>query len=62
MKHELDDRLARIDELARWWTQATQKARFEAIHKAITEGIPDFQTLRLAIIVAEVEAGQVEEG
>jgi len=63
VRSELDDRLARgVVELAQWWTQASQEARFEALKKAIHGEGPPLQTLRLAIIVAEVEAGEVGEG
>jgi len=58
---ELDDRLA-LDELARWWHAASQKARYEKLQTAIRENDPPLKTLQLAIILAEVEAGEVEEG
>lgn len=62
---ELDDRVARdaeIERLARWWTSASEKARYAALESAIHTNSPDLEKLRLAIIVAETEAGQVAEG
>ena len=51
-----------VESLARWWTSATQKARFEILRRSTLENSPSFQDLRLAIILAETEAGEVEEG
>jgi predicted transcriptional regulator len=62
---KLDERLAgRIEDLARWWTQATEKARYEKLREALAPEASreDFQALRAAIILAEIEAGQVSEG
>jgi len=58
----VDERLARLDALAQWWTQATQEARFELWRKATQENSPPLAELRLAVILAETEAGQVSEG
>jgi hypothetical protein len=60
----VDVRLARdrITELAQWWTQATQEARFEILRQATKENVPSLALLRIAIILAESEAGQIEEG
>lgn len=63
MSYGLDGRMATgVVELARWWNQATQKARFEALEKAIHGEGPPLAQLRLAIILAEIEAGEVGEG
>jgi len=60
----VDVRLAqrRIEELARWWTQASQEARYALCLKATQEDRPPLAQLRLAIILAESEAGEVSEG
>lgn len=63
---ELDVRMAhaRVDALARWWNAATQEARFQKLREAIN-GDPQAPTLRelkVAIILSEIEAGEVEEG
>lgn len=59
----LDGRLARdVDELARWWTSATQEARFALLKSSIQAGSPPLDKLRYAIILAEIEAGEVAEG
>lgn len=62
---ELDDRLARdaeVERLARWWTQASEEARYEALRASINGEAPPLEALRIAIYLAEVEAGQVAEG
>ena len=51
-----------VESIARWWTSASQEARYEALTKAIYGYGPPLATLRLAIILAEVEAGEVAEG
>jgi hypothetical protein len=48
--------------LARWWTSASQEARFGLLTKATRENRPPLDALHLAIILAETEAGEVEEG
>lgn len=55
---------ARIERIARWWNSASQEARYEAWGKAIQgdPGTPPLAELQLAVILAEAEAGQVEEG
>jgi hypothetical protein len=68
MKHvRLDGRLAEhraVDELARWWSQATEEARFRTLKASCEaqEGAPPLARLRLAIYLWEAESGQVEEG
>ena len=62
----LDVRVAgHVDELARWWTSAPEEARY-ALLKAVIEGTTKVKgglpSLRLAIILAEIEAGEVAEG
>lgn len=53
-----------VDALARWWTSASQEARF-ALLKRTCEGdpsAPPLRTLQIAIYLAEAEAGEVAEG
>lgn len=59
----MDVRLAirSIDELARWWTQASEEARYETLLRATKENSPPLGALRLAIYLAEAEAGKVEQ-
>ena len=59
----MDDRVA-VTELAQWWNAASQEARFEKLREALhgEAQAPRYETLRLAIILAEIEAGEVEEG
>jgi len=54
--------VGRIEQLAQWWSQATNEARFELLTKATKENSPAFAELRLAIILSELEAGTVSEG
>jgi hypothetical protein len=62
-ERQLDERVAGdVEKLARWWTSATQEARFELLRRSTKENSPPFQTLRLAIILSECEAGEVAEG
>jgi len=58
----LDVRVARIRELACWWTSASEEARYQALERAAKENTPPLADLRLAIYLAEAEAGQVREG
>jgi len=51
-----------VESLARWWTSAPQEARFAVWQTALKENSPPFETLRLAVIAAEIEAGEVAEG
>jgi hypothetical protein len=65
----LGDRLGRehdVRRLAQWWTQATDESRFrllQRVQQQVTplKGDPPLDTLRLAILIAEAEAGQVDE-
>jgi hypothetical protein len=60
---QLDGRLAGdVIALARWWTSATQEARFQVLTTATKENRPPLGQLQLAIILAETEAGEVTEG
>lgn len=52
----------RVVELARWWTSASAKARFALWDQATKENRPPLAQLRLAVILAEVEAGEISEG
>lgn len=49
-----------LDQLARWWTAATQEARFELYTKAIKgdREAPTLRTLQIAIYLAEAEGGE----
>jgi hypothetical protein len=61
----LDERArvsAPVEQLARWWTSASTEQRFEAWQKACQENRPPLATLRIAAILAEAQAGEVEEG
>lgn len=58
----MDVRVAELDALARWWSQATQEARYQVLTQATKENRPPLDTLHLAIILAETESGQVCEG
>lgn len=53
-----------VELLARWWTQAQQGERFALVRAALQgEGqAPDFASLQIAIYLAEIAAGEVEEG
>jgi len=51
-----------LDALARWWTQASNEARFALLTQATKENRPPLQALHLAIYLAEVEAGEVDQG
>lgn len=56
-------RLARhVDELARWWTSATHEERFRLLKASVETNSPPLASLRLAIIAAEIEAGEIGEG
>jgi hypothetical protein len=53
-----------IERLARWWTSATAEARFALLRAAIhgEADAPRLGQLRTAIILAEVEAGEIGQG
>jgi hypothetical protein len=52
-----------IDEAARWWSQAPNEARFRLLERVTKEAPQEItiDELRLAIIAAETEAGEVCE-
>lgn len=50
-----------VEQLARWWTSAPNEARFALLTQATKEDRPPLDKLHLAIILAETEAGEVEE-
>lgn len=61
----MDVRLAeRIESLARWYTSASEEARYKAWEKAIhgDPQAPSLFELRAATILSETEAGKVSEG
>lgn len=51
-----------IDEIARWWTQAPNEARFKLLERVTKETpkVPTLEELKLAIIAAETAAGEVD--
>lgn len=56
-----------VVDIARWWTSATKEARFALLKRCIDErspskGNPSLAEVRLAIILAETEAGEVSAG
>ena len=56
-----------VEQLARWWTSATKEERFALLKRTIeaktqTRDAPTLGEVRLAIYLAEVEAGEVSEG
>lgn len=53
-----------VEVLARWWTQATQAQRFVLVRASINgdKDAPPYNTLKIAIYLAEIEAGEVSEG
>lgn len=58
-------RLSRaVETLARWWTQAPQAQRFALVKASIEghEGAPPYAQLQVAIYLAEIANGEVEEG
>lgn len=62
-RRQLDGRVAGdVVDLARWWTAASQEARYALLTQATKENRPPLDALQLAIILAETEAGEVEEG
>ena len=52
----------RIDSLARWWSQASNEARYALLVKAAQENTPPLEEVRVAIILAETEAGTADQG
>lgn len=53
---------AKVEEIARWWTSATEEERYALYCRSFFENKPAYETLRLAIYLAEVTAGEVAEG
>lgn len=55
---------AAIERIARWWTSATQEARFEVLLRAYRKDptAPSLREIQLAAYLAEAEAGEVAEG
>jgi hypothetical protein len=57
----------RVELCARWWTSATQEERFRLLKVCIEGGqaakdAPTLEEVRLAIYLAESEAGEVAQG
>jgi len=56
-----------VEQLARWWTSASKEERFALLKRTIETQTPRRQEptlseVRLAIYLAEVEAGEIGEG
>lgn len=54
----------RVELIARWWTSATQEARFALLKAAIEGEAPHKATLeevQYGAYLAEAEAGEIEE-
>jgi hypothetical protein len=54
----------RIEHVARWWTQAAKEERFRLLQrlcgqKTPQKGDPTLAELKLAIVLAEAEAGEI---
>lgn len=68
MTRELDERMAggrwrqSVEQLARWWSSASKEERFAVCKSSAQENRPPLEALRIAIILAETEAGEVTEG
>lgn len=62
----MDERLAagrRIESLASWWAQASEKARFEALKVAYGPKAPySLEEIHIAALLAESEQGTVAQG
>lgn len=49
--------------VARYWTSATQEARLQLLEAAIRgEAKVPLEVVRLAAIIAEIEAGEIDQG
>jgi len=50
-----------VEEVARWWSEAPQEARFRLLQRVCEEApkVPTLEELKLAIIAAETEAGEI---
>jgi hypothetical protein len=55
---------AAFDALVRWWSSATQEARYQLLTAAWKKdpNAPPLGTVQLAALIAESEAGEVGEG
>jgi len=56
------DARLRIDALARWWSQASEEARYTLLRQATEENRPPLEEVHLAAYLAEAEQGTVSEG
>jgi hypothetical protein len=56
----------RVEQLARWWTSASQEERFLLLRQTIdarsTQKEISLDELKLAIYLSEAEAGEIGEG
>lgn len=55
----------RVELLARWWTSASNEERFRLLKLSLegkAKDAPSLAEVRLAIILAETEAGEIGEG
>lgn len=50
-----------VDEIARWWSQAPNEARFRLLERVTKEApkVPTLEELTLGIVAAETEAGEL---
>lgn len=55
--------VASLERLCQWWTQAPQIERFECLQRSIKGDpeAPPLDKIQLAIYLAEVEAGEVDQ-
>jgi hypothetical protein len=53
-----------VERLARWWTSASQAERFETLRRAIKgdKDAPTLKEVQIAIYLAEIEAGEADQG
>lgn len=56
-----------VERLAQWWTQAAQEARFGLLQRVLGQktpekGDPSLFELKIAIYLAESEAGEIDQG
>lgn len=56
------DRRLELEQLARWWSQAKEEARWLLLRRTIAQetDTPPLSTLQLAIYIAEAEAREID--
>ena len=54
-----------VEQLARWWTAASQEERFRLLRVSLEKNppkdAPSLQALQIAIYLAEAEGGEIDE-